>query len=504
MTLRARTWILLLLASLLVVVAAVAMRSGFTTLANTTSTVSTQLRPASDSIADLAEALAVMDSSATSYALTGNVTDLGSYAEAEANAQAAFDQLQVLLASDEELAQMLVDLRRAQEVWQRQGTRPIIEATRAGDRAGARELVASGTSRNLYNDVRTYTHSLGVQIPDRADEATARQQREFVRLSSILNLSILLFFGLLLVFALLLFFSVLRPLRELQEQLVQVTQAGHHETPITPAGPPELHAVGQDAESMRRELVTEIDRAQQAQEGLAQQTPVVAAIRAELSDSHLEPVPGVDFAGVQKPAEGVLAGDWWSAELLLDGRLAIVVTDVSGHGPEAGMEALRLKHIIELSLAQRADPARAMTLAAEGARTPARFATCVIVVLEPETGLITWANAGHPPAWVVNGSGASELVATGPMISVLGGTWTNRRAQLDPGAVLLMWTDGLAESHDADQQELGDAGLAELVTAALAAEHDAAGIVAHLLAAARARAVDWHRDDVTCVAVRRV
>lgn len=504
MTLRARIWIMLLLALLLVAVAAVAMRSGFATLSNTTSTVSTRLRPASYSIADLSGALAVMDSSVTSYALTGDVTDLGTYTEAAAQADASYAELDALLNSDAELYQVLLDLRSAQKIWQRQGTRPIIEATSAGDQGQARDLVASGTSRNLYNDVRTYTNTLDAQIPKRVDAATHQQQEEFIRLSRILNLSILLFFGLLVTFALLLLFGVLRPLRELQNQLVDVTQAGHHETPITPAGPPELYAVGQDAESMRRELVTEVDRARQADEGLAQQTPVVAAIRAELADSHLEPVPGLDFAGVQKPAEGVLAGDWWSAELLLDGRLALVVTDVSGHGPEAGMEALRLKHVIELSLAQRADPARAMTLAAEGARTPARFATCVIVVLEPQTGQITWANAGHPPAWIVNGSATSELVATGPMISVLGGTWTNRRARLDPEAVLLMWTDGLPESHDADQRELGDTGLTDLVAQALAAESDAAGIVAHLLAAARARAVDWHRDDVTCVAVRRV
>ena len=318
MTLRARIWILLLLALLLVVVAAVAMRSGFATLANTTSTVSTRLRPASDSIADLTETLAVMDSSVTSYALTGDAADLGNYVEAKARADASFEDLQVLLHGDEDLAQVLASLRSAQQIWQRQGTRPIIEATRAGDRALARDLVASGTSRTLYNDVRTYTHTLDAQIPEQVDAATQRQQLEFLRLSRVLNLSILLFFGLLLAFSLLLFRGVLRPLRDLQDQLVQVTQAGHHETPITPGGPPELRAVGQDAESMRRELVTEVDRSRQAHEGLAQQTPVVAAIRAELTDNHLEPVPGLDFAGVQKPAQGVLAGDWWSAELLLE------------------------------------------------------------------------------------------------------------------------------------------------------------------------------------------
>lgn len=64
-----------------------------------------------------------------------------------------------------------------------------------------------------------------------------------------------------------------------------------------------------------------------------------------------------------------MAGDWWSAQVLLDGQIALTITDVSGHGPEAGMEALRLKHVVELSLAQNADPALALKAGADGFRT---------------------------------------------------------------------------------------------------------------------------------------
>ncbi len=90
------------------------------------------------------------------------------------------------------------------------------------------------------------------------------------------------------------------------------------------------------------------------------------------------------------------------------------------------------------------------------------------------------------------------------MLSVLGGTWTNQHTHLDIGALLLLWTDGLTESHDEQRAELGDDGLAVLVSDAITQEETSAGIIAHLLAAARARSADWRRDDVTCVAVRRV
>ncbi len=503
MTLRARIWILLLVAVILVPVAAFTLRTGYSTLERTASTVSNQLKPASSAVSALDTALAEMESAVTSYALTDDVADLSMYVEGNSQASAELVHLHTLLVGDEELNRLLDETREALRTWRRHGTRAIIDATRSGRREEARELVRSGTSRNLYNDVRTYTHTLDEQITTRMERAVAEQEHEFQRLSRILNITTMLLVAMLAVFALLLLRGVLGPLRDLQTQLVDVAQEGHHETPIVASGPPELREVGQDAETMRRELVREVDRARQAHEGLEQQTPLVAAIRAELADSHSEPIPGVDFAGVQEPAEGVLAGDWWSAQVLYDGRLAITLADVSGHGPEPGMEALRLKHVMELSVAHNGDPATALRLGAGGFRTASRFATCIIVVIDPDTGRLTWANAGHPPAWIVGAGLQTELSATGPLLSVLGGSWTNQQTRLDLDSLLLLWTDGLTESHDGDRRELAEDGLAALVADALATEQTSEGIVAHLLAAARARAVDWRRDDVTCVAVRR-
>jgi CHASE3 domain sensor protein len=303
-TLRARIWLLLLVAVILVLVAAVALRSGYTTVATTTSDVTSRLQPAAQGVSSLNTALAEMDSAVTAYALTEDVVDLSSYVEGTARADAEFARLKTLFEGQPQLTRLLGDTRDAYRIWKQQGTRPIIEATRKGDRVAARALVRTGTSRNLYNDVRTYTHALEDQIRIRREAAATIQADQFVRLSRILNISILVFFGLLAMFSLLLLRGVLRPLRELQDQLVEVAQDGHHEEPIVPSGPPELRDVGQDAETMRRTLTREVDRARQADEGLTQQRPVVAAIRAELADSHSEPVTGLDFAGVQEPAEG--------------------------------------------------------------------------------------------------------------------------------------------------------------------------------------------------------
>lgn len=503
MSLRARIWLVLLIAVTLVLITAWSLRTGYNTVARTANTVTGQLQPASDAAGDLTAAMGDMRAGANAYALTGDTPDLTTYVEASARMDNAFRELRRYLRADGELLMLRAKAQDSAEAWRTQGTDPIVAAAARGDAELARRIIRSGTPRSLYNESRLYVEQLDREIRDNVDDAVRSERDQFNLLWRVLNASIALLLLLLIAFAWFLISGVLRPLQDLRRQLLKAAQPAHHETPIVPSGPPELRQVGQDAEEMRRQLVDQIDRARQADEGLEQQTPVLAAIRRELYDADPVVVTGLDLYGELSPAQGVLAGDWWSAQLLQDGRLALTMTDVSGHGPAAGIEALRLKHVVELSLAQHGNPALALQVAAAGFRDPGRFATCVALVLDPDTGLLMWANAGHHAPWLVSAA-LTELVPTGPLLSVLGGSWINHSTQLEPGAMLAMWTDGLVESHDAEREELGDEGLRRLVYGALATEDTAAGFVKHVLAAARSRAVDWRRDDVTMVAVQRV
>lgn len=298
---------------------------------------------------------------------------------------------------------------------------------------------------------------------------------------------------------------VLNPLDHLRAQLrTAATPEGRYH-PIDPSGPPELEATGIDAEAMRRQLVLQLDEATAARQGLTQQGPVVAAIRAELEASDSVTVPGLSIAGVLQPAEGVLAGDWWNVMHLPDGRAAVIVTDVAGHGPAAGIGAVRLKNVIGSALATGFAPDTALEHAARAfADEEAQFATCAVMVVDPATGATTWANAGHPPPLLRRADGSPiRLDPTGPLVSGLGGTWTCRTETLYRGDLLLAWSDGLVESHNAAGDELGDDGLIALIDAAVADDAPPAEVVERVLAAARERAVDWRRDDVTLTAIAR-
>ena len=277
--------------------------------------------------------------------------------------------------------------------------------------------------------------------------------------------------------------------------------AGDLSLRITPTGPPEIASVGRDAEAMRRRILNELDLSRGALEALDQQGPVVAALREQLSPSPSEPVPGIEVGGALHPAEGLLAGDWYDVLALEDGRAAMLVVDVSGHGAEAGLTALRLKEILTTAIRQGLEPERALALAGVTFSDGNQFASCVIAVLDPAGGRVRWANAGHPPPLVVRqGRDIWALGSTGPILSIMGGEWTAQEADLEHGATVVGYTDGMTEARRGDDF-FGDARLREHLRA-LAAEGPQA-IVDALASDARDHAEGRPRDDVTLVALRR-
>ena len=299
---------------------------------------------------------------------------------------------------------------------------------------------------------------------------------------------------------------VLHPLDELSDQLREVAREGHREQVIVPTGPPELRAVGSDAEAMRRALLAESDAARAAGEGLAQESPVVAAIRAELATDPDPLAARLEVHGRVEAAHGVLAGDWWGVLPLDDERTALLLLDVAGHGELAGLVLQRLRSVMTVALRSGVDAGTALTRGATSFTDAAdgRFATALVTVLDPVAGTMEWANAGHPAGWLMPGGVTADrtrLEPTGPLLSALGGTWSARSIPLGVGDVLLAWSDGLVEARDADR-ELSEDDLARVVDAA--ATTQPRELVARVVAELREAAPEWRRDDVTLVAVRRV
>jgi sigma-B regulation protein RsbU (phosphoserine phosphatase) len=184
----------------------------------------------------------------------------------------------------------------------------------------------------------------------------------------------------------------------------------------------------------------------------------------------------------------------------------VVVADISGHGPGAGIAAMQLKFAIAHDLLADKDIDEVTRSAAELFQDhPERFATVAAVCIDPESGRIRYINAGHHPPLIIAADGnlVAELPATGPILSWLGGPWRIGIGQLQPGETVLLYSDGLIESHDLAGAELGEEQLLDWLAEVPPDQRAPQALVPWLVGRARERATDWDRDDVTVVAVRR-
>jgi PAS domain S-box-containing protein len=158
------------------------------------------------------------------------------------------------------------------------------------------------------------------------------------------------------------------------------------------------------------------------------------------------------FAVRYQPASRPLqvGGDWYDVIGLDDGRIALVVGDCVGHDLAAATVMGQLRSACRAMLLERASPAAALAgLDRFAARLPgAQSTTAFCAVLDPETGELSYASAGHPPPILVYADGTSRLLDDGHSISLgIRPQWERTPAQvtLPAQATLLLYTDGLVE-----------------------------------------------------------
>ena len=496
--------ILFLLAALgLACVLAAAVGVGFRTaqVSRETDRVVTVYDPAADDVAALSLAASDMERGLSLFVLSGTEADLRPYVDGERRSALALSSLERLVGSEPQIGPQLRAVEQTRERWIESIARPAIQQMRADKPAAAEALVVSDRATTLYERLVLTTDRLGNTINANRSAGFAQLADLSQRLSNVVVAAMLALLVAVVLAGVLLLRWVLRPLNDLRRQIRTVAQRGEHHQPITPTGPTELAAVGRDAEAMRRQLVSEIDEARTARQSLQDKVPVVAAIRRELSQPTDPEIPGISVHGQVSSAEGVLAGDWWDCVAMPSGEAALIITDIAGHGPEAGVAAMRLKHLMALMLASGTSPDEAIALAARTfADEVGRFATVAVVCVDPQTGALRWANGGHHPPLLLSPDGRQrELAPTGPLLSWLGGPWRVETTTMQPDEVLLAFSDGLVESHNSAREELETSGLVDLFQSASADGVSPDEAVRRTLAQARSRAVDWERDDVTLV-----
>ena len=297
---------------------------------------------------------------------------------------------------------------------------------------------------------------------------------------------------------------VLAPLDEMRTELRMVASGTIHQV-IEVANPPEIQLAAADAESMRQNLVNQIDLARAAWQGLEQNAPLVASMRKALSPTLIDTEKfGLDVAGQTLPASGAIAGDWWDVIRTPQGT-ALAMVDVTGHGPEAGVVGLQIKAIMTAALSAGFTPSDVMERVSAGlSDVDALLATAVILEIPNDMSKPTkWVNAGHPAGyWIDANHLITTLNPTGPMLGGFGGEWHSQEIFFSAGDRIVLVSDGLLETQDENGEEFGTQGL---VTSVVTGERvgNSAELTNLIVSTARQDSVTWNRDDVSVVVITR-
>jgi hypothetical protein len=181
-------------------------------------------------------------------------------------------------------------------------------------------------------------------------------------------------------------------------------------------------------------------------------------------------VPGVQHAALHRSAtEGaVVGGDFYDVFNLPDGRLAILIGDISGKGLDASLLMAVLKNTVKAYSYTHEKPAEILRLCNEllvdSAPEPA-FATVFMGLYDPAAGALEYCGAGHPPPFLVRPEGSVErLEPRSPVIGMLEQVeYVDDTIDFSPGDLLFLYTDGVTETRS-ENDFLGEDRLLEWVS----------------------------------------
>jgi serine phosphatase RsbU (regulator of sigma subunit) len=258
------------------------------------------------------------------------------------------------------------------------------------------------------------------------------------------------------------FFALLltRPIRKLAAGMSRVAR-GDLAVRLKRRSRDEIGALTQDFNQMVADLQENVLERQR----MSHELDIARRIQQSLLPQSEPEVAGLDVAGICLTYAEV-GGDYYDYLPLDDGRLAVAVGDVSGHGVSSGLLAAAVQGCLHNQVS--IDPMAAEVLAAVDRvvrSSGGQMMTLCYTVLDPRNGLVTIASAGHwSPYHYVAGTGAVEEVYPSTGIAPALGTFPTKvypdhHVSLGPGDVLAFYSDGILETLNPDEEMYGEARL---------------------------------------------
>ena len=207
--------------------------------------------------------------------------------------------------------------------------------------------------------------------------------------------------------------------------------------------------------------------------------------------------------------ESRVGGDYYDAFRLPDGRVALVIADVSGKGLSAAVQTATVKYSLRAFATEAAAPGLVLTrlnrlLCSDSSGLGDHFVTLFYAVFDPASGRLAWVSAGHETMILKRAGGGSALLeANGPILGIADHTYDQGLDILGPGDALILYTDGLTEARGAGSREMLDLARVRDLIEAVPPEAGAGALAARLQEAARQWTGGRPHDDMALMVARR-
>ncbi len=220
----------------------------------------------------------------------------------------------------------------------------------------------------------------------------------------------------------------------------------------------------QDLKAKNQALAQAYHDLQQAQsaliemEKLEHELEIAREIQKSILPKKNPDVPGWLVTTHWQPARSV-SGDFYDIFLYPDGRLGLLIADVSGKGVPAAL-VMAITCSMFRAVASSEIPPGALLEQVNQLLFPYmpgnKFVTCLYGILEPTSGIFRFANAGHNLPVKISLNGVQEIRATGMPLGLMPGmTYAENEALLQPEEGLLLYTDGIVEAHNENNEMFG-------------------------------------------------
>ncbi len=272
-------------------------------------------------------------------------------------------------------------------------------------------------------------------------------------------------------------------------------------------------AVIHDLQEKNRRLARAYQELEAAQAQLIEKERLESelALARKIQESNLIkelPQPsGWQIAARWQPARSV-SGDFYDLILQPEHKLVVIMADASGKGMPAALVAATTRSILHTLAARVDSPGEVLASANEllfAETPPGVFVTCFYGILNLETGLFRYANAGQSWPFKLVFQGSQEIRAKGMPLGMLpGSNYEEAELQLNCGEKIFLFSDGLLEAHDAQGEMFGTQRILASLLAPQISEQSGDVVVDHLInALAVFNRGGEPEDDITCMIIGR-